>query len=100
MRHRFGYDLAEVVAWVASLPGLQKTVYEAGPTGFGLARLLRLDEITAVRVPSIEEETARDLVRSREDTRQDLMAARHRLSKLMLRHGLRVFGRGSVDSKT
>jgi len=52
-----------------------------------LARLLRLDEVTAVRVPSIEEETARDLVRSREDSRQDLMAARHRLSKLMLRHG-------------
>ena len=29
-----------------------------------LARLLRMDEITPVRVPSIEEETARDLVRS------------------------------------
>lgn len=52
-----------------------------------LARLLRMDEITAVRVPSVQEETARDLVRSREDTRQDLMGARHRLSKLLLRHG-------------
>ena len=52
-----------------------------------LARLLRIDEITEVRVPSAEEETARDLVRSREDTRQDLMASRHRLSKLLLRHG-------------
>lgn len=52
-----------------------------------LARLLRMDEITSVRVPSVEEETARDLVRSREDTRQGLMGARHRLSKLLLRHG-------------
>jgi transposase len=53
-----------------------------------LARLLRLGEIVPVRVPSIEQETARDLVRAREDARQTLMAARHRLSKLLLRHGL------------
>jgi transposase len=52
-----------------------------------LARLLKLDEIVAVRVPTIEEETARDLARSREDVRQDLMGARHRLSKPLLRHG-------------
>ena len=43
--------------------------------------------ITVVHVPTVAEETARDLVRSREDTRQDLMASRHRLSKLLLRHG-------------
>jgi transposase len=53
-----------------------------------LARLLRLDEVTAVAVPSVEQETARDLVRAREDARGDLMRARHRLSKLLLRHGL------------
>jgi hypothetical protein len=52
-----------------------------------LARLLRLGEITAVRVPGPEEEAARDLVRAREDARGDLMRARHRLSKLLLRHG-------------
>ena len=52
-----------------------------------LARLLRMDEIVSVRVPSITEEAARDLVRAREDARIDLMAARHRLSKLLLRHG-------------
>lgn len=123
-RHRFGYDLSEVVAWTRSLPGPQIATYEAGPTGFGLyrqllasgtacvvaapsklqrpsgdrvktdardafhlMRLLHLDEITAVKVPTVEEETARDLVRSREDTRQDLMGARHRLAKLLLRHG-------------
>jgi len=54
---------------------------------FDLARLLKPDEITAITVPSVEEETARDLVRSREDIPQDLMSARHRLSKLLLRHG-------------
>lgn len=53
-----------------------------------LARLLRLDEITSVAVPTIEQETARDLVRAREDARGDLMRARHRLSKLLLRHGI------------
>nr|WP_308196858.1 IS110 family transposase [Sinomonas terrae] len=100
-------------------------VYEAGPTGFGLARaltsqgvrcvvaapsklqrpsgdrvktdardavhlarLLRLDEITPVAVPTISQESARDLVRAREDCRGDLMRARHRLSKLLLRHGI------------
>jgi len=53
-----------------------------------LARLLRLDEITAVAIPTIEQETARDLVRAREDCRGDLMRARNRLSKLLLRHGI------------
>jgi len=53
-----------------------------------LARLLRLGEITAVAVPSVAQEAARDLVRAREDCRGDLMRARHRLSKLLLRHGI------------
>jgi transposase len=53
-----------------------------------LARLLRLGELVPVRVPSPDEEAARDLVRAREDARGDLMRARHRLSKLLLRHGL------------
>ena len=53
-----------------------------------LAKLLRLDEITPVAVPSVEQETARDLVRAREDSRGDLMRAGHRLSKLLLRHGI------------
>jgi len=53
-----------------------------------LARLLRLDEFTAVSVPSVDQENARDLVRAREDCRSDLMRARHRLSKLLLRQGI------------
>lgn len=53
-----------------------------------LARLLLLDQIVPVAVPSIGHEAARDLVRAREACRQDLMRARHRLSGLLLRHGL------------
>ena len=53
-----------------------------------LARLLRLDEVVPVRVPTLAEEAARDLVRARESSRQDLMRARHRVSKLLLRHGI------------
>ncbi len=53
-----------------------------------LARLLRLGEIVEVTVPSIEAESARDLVRAREDARGDLMSARHRVSKLLLRQGI------------
>ncbi|MCX5042692.1 IS110 family transposase [Aldersonia sp. NBC_00410] len=57
-----------------------------------LARLLRLDEITAVSIPTVDQEAARDLVRAREDCRGDLMRARHRLSKLLLRHGIVYYG--------
>jgi transposase len=53
-----------------------------------LARLLRLDEVTTVSIPSLDQEAARDLVRAREDARGDLMRARHRLSKLLLRYGI------------
>ncbi len=53
-----------------------------------LARLLRLREIVAIAVPSVAQEAARDLVRAREDVRGDLMRARHRASKLLLRQGI------------
>jgi len=115
----------ETVAWLQSLPRPVRVAYEAGPTGYGLARacatagiactvaapskiprasgdrvktdrrdaerlarLLRLGDLVSVRVPNPDEEAARDLVRAREDARGDLMRARHRLSKLLLRHGL------------
>jgi transposase len=60
-----------------------------------LARLLRLGEVTAVAVPSVDQEAARDLVRAREDCRGDLMRARHRLSKLLLRQGI-LYCRGNA----
>jgi transposase len=50
--------------------------------------VLRLDQITAVTISSVDQEGARDLVHGREDCRGDLMRARHRLSKLLLRHGI------------
>lgn len=60
-----------------------------------LARLLRLDEIVEVAVPSVEQEAARDLVRAREDARGDLMRCRHCLSKLLLRQGI-VYSGGAA----
>lgn len=115
----------QTVAWLETLPQPVRVAYEAGPTGYGLARacaqagiactvaapskiprapgdrvktdrrdaerlarLLRLGELVAVRVPDPDQEAARDLVRAREDARGDLMRCRHRLSKLLLRHGL------------
>lgn len=53
-----------------------------------LARLLHLGEITEIAVSRVEQEAARDLVRAREDVRGDLMSARHRVSKLLLRQGM------------
>lgn len=52
-----------------------------------LAMMFRAGLLTEVKPPSPEEEAARDLTRAREDAKQDLMSARHRLSKLLLRHG-------------
>ena len=51
--------------------------------------LLFAGKLHAVRVPGAEEEALRDLVRAREAVRLDLMRYRHRLSKLLLRHGIR-----------
>ena len=53
-----------------------------------LARLLRSGDLTPVWVPDGEHEALRDLVRSRFDAKTDLLRARHRLSKFLLRHGL------------
>jgi transposase len=52
-----------------------------------LARLYRAGELTVIRIPSREEEAARDLVRVREDVLADRLRARHRLSKFLLRQG-------------
>jgi len=123
---RLGGEIAEAAALCAGLPRPVRAAYEAGPTGYGLARalerrgvacvvaapskiprasgdrvktdrrdaehlvrLLLAGKLHAVRVPGPEEEALRDLVRAREAVRQDLMRCRHRLSKLLLRHGIR-----------
>jgi len=119
-------DTDGTAAFCAGLPAPVRVGYEAGPTGYGLAReltkrgvecvvaapskipraagdrvktdrrdaehlvrLLLAGKLHAVRVPGDEEEALRDLVRAREAVRVDLMRCRHRLSKLLLRHGIR-----------
>ena len=116
----------KVAAFCAGLPRPVRVAYEAGPTGYGLARelsmrgvecvvaapskiprasgdrvktdrrdaehlvrLLLAGKLHPVRVPGDEEEALRDLVRARDAVRMDLMRCRHRLSKLLLRHGIR-----------
>jgi len=58
-----------------------------------LAELARGGLLTVVHPPTEDEEAVRDLCRGRDDARLDLMRARHRLSKFLLRRG-RVFGTG------
>jgi transposase len=123
---RMSGESAGAAGFCAGLPGPVRAAYEAGPTGYGLARelarrgvqcvvaapskiprasgdrvktdrrdaehlvrLLLAGELHPVRVPGPEEEALRDLVRAREAIRVDLMRCRHRLSKLLLRHGIR-----------
>jgi transposase len=121
-----GGDVAQAAGLCAGLPRPVRAAYEAGPTGYALARelarrgvecvvaapskiprasgdrvktdrrdaerlvrLLLAGGLHAVRVPGAEEEALRDLVRARDAVRQDLMRCRHRLSKLLLRYGIR-----------
>jgi transposase len=123
---RLGGDVTEAAALCGGLARPVRAAYEAGPTGYGLARelarrqvecvvaapskiprasgdrvktdrrdaehlvrLLLAGQLHAVRVPGPAEEALRDLVRAREAVRVDLMRCRHRVSKLLLRHGVR-----------
>lgn len=52
-----------------------------------LARCFRAGDLTAVWVPTPAHEALRDLVRTREDAREDQQRARQRLGKFLLRHG-------------
>lgn len=63
-----------------------------------LAELLRAGMLVEVHPPSEDEESVRDLWRCREDAQQDLVRARHRLSKFLLRRGL-VFHDGFTGSQ-
>lgn len=130
VRARFGGGVEPVVEWLAALPAPVHAVYEAGPTGYGLARVaaergicvdviapgktpraaadriktdrrdaellvrqLMAGTLRPIHIPSPALEAARDLVRAREDVRCDLSRARHRVSKLLLRHG-QVYPKG------
>jgi transposase len=52
-----------------------------------LVRLFRAGELTAIHVPDETEEAGRDLVRCRDDVRRDVLRWRHRVLKLLARHG-------------
>ena len=54
-----------------------------------LARLLAQGAITEVHVPDPECEASRDLSRTLADARKEVKGCKHRLSKLLLRHGYR-----------
>jgi transposase len=54
-----------------------------------LATGLRNGDLSPIWVPDEEHEALRDLVRAREAARDDLMRQRHRLSKFLLRQGVR-----------
>jgi transposase len=60
-----------------------------------LARCLMAGSLTAVVVPSPQVEAAREVVRAHDACRRDLMNARHRVSKMLLRHG-RVYPKPST----
>ena len=64
-----------------------------------LAVLHRAGALTAIHIPTEQEEAARDLLRCREDIRVDLLRARHRLSKFLLRHGRRFTATKKAWSK-
>jgi transposase len=53
-----------------------------------LARLLMAGQLKVVKVPSVRVEAARELTRAHDACRRDLMNARHRVTKMLLRHGI------------
>jgi transposase len=60
-----------------------------------LARLLLAGSLTRVVVPPPEVEAAREMTRAHDACRRDLMNARHRVSKMLLRHG-RVYPKSTT----
>jgi transposase len=58
-----------------------------------LARMERAGELTAIHVPSEEDEAMRDLTRGREDAVRALRTARQQLSAFLLRYGKRYPGK-------
>jgi transposase len=60
-----------------------------------LARLARSGDLTAVYVPTVEDEAIRDLTRAREDAISDLKDAKFRLKAFLLRQDIRYVGRAT-----
>jgi transposase len=126
----------EVLGWLLGLERPIRAVYEAGPTGYGLARrgraagidvqvcapgmivraatervktdkrdalklarLLAAGQLVLVHVPTLEHERLRDLARCREDARQDLMRAKHRIGKFLLRREIYYDGKTRTGTR-
>ncbi|MCP3031807.1 IS110 family transposase [Halobacillus sp. A1] len=53
-----------------------------------LAQLYRAGELVSVYVPTPEDEALRDLVRAREDAKEDELRAKHHLTKFLLRNNI------------
>ena len=63
-----------------------------------LAVLYRAGALTAIHIPTEQEEAARDLLRCREAFLADVVRARHRLSKFLLRPWPALHRRHRVDA--
>src|SRR5215475_9096341 len=60
-----------------------------------LARLLRSGDLSAIYVPTVDDEAIRDLSRAREDTVRDLKRHKVRLKAFLLRQDIRYEGRAN-----
>lgn len=54
-----------------------------------LAQLYRAGELTSIYVPDEDDEALRDLVRAREDAKEDELRSKHRLVKFLLRNDIK-----------
>jgi transposase len=54
-----------------------------------VTKLYRAGELTSIVIPGIRQEILRDLVRAREDAMEDQQRARHRLTRFLLRRGMK-----------
>jgi transposase len=63
-----------------------------------LARLMRSGDLTAIYVPTVEDEAIRDLSRGREDAMRDLKATKYRLKAFLLRQDIRYEGRANWNA--
>lgn len=124
-RTKMSSELEVILAWIQKFPTEAKVVYEAGPTGYplarhllghgvdcviaapskllrapgdhvktdqrdamGLAKILSLGEVIEVRIPTMEQESLRDLSRTRLQAQKTLRLSKQRLNALLLRHGV------------
>src|SRR5207245_2924377 len=92
-----GYDLhrqitglgvaSAVIAPATPARGPGQRIKTARRDAAQLVRLFRAGELTAIHVLDESEEAVRDLVRCRDDIRRDVLRWRHRVLKLLARHG-------------